>query len=111
MMLQIILLLALEHRGRSCAQTCFSNWLAMLVCFRLFVRTIQMSLFPNEIHIARRLEKEEMEKGDLQVSVHSPEHKENGDLFKASELPLENAAVNVRQRSRSTASTEESVIT
>lgn len=52
-----------------------------------------------------------MEKGDLQVSVHSPEHKENGDLFKASELPLENAAVNVRQRSRSTASTEESVIT
>lgn len=90
--------------------------IVIITCFvallpRLLVRTLQMSLFPNEINIARRQEKSQADEEEIKISVRSPElpGQTNGSLPQNSNVPLQEAGS--RLRHRQTSVTEESVIT
>ncbi|XP_076467810.1 phospholipid-transporting ATPase VA-like [Babylonia areolata] len=81
---------------------------------RLLVRTLQMSLFPNEVHIARRQEKSSTDKSEefKEFHIQPPsencnDHKLNGDFHHSSEDILPS---NARHRPSAAPLTVETVI-
>lgn len=85
--------------------------LFLLLFFRLVSRTFLMTLFANEIQISRQKKKKQADDEELTVTVTPPElEKQNGSITQATNVPLQDSSHYIRQRSRSSNLTEESVL-